>query len=608
MKFMKNFFNLGTVVFLVIQALTTEGNNQDAKTADNPVNSFHGDLDGSLLENQARKRQSYGVCDFSLGNKTIEIPFENPSDFFNNTDAPLVIPCNGNSFRIQYEADKINSHYFWIVESNDPLRENGVQFVLDITNNCVKSGYYEQSADFESLYSDRTGYYNIEILSNSDGLRIFKDGSLVASFSSADLGHEKYFTSGPKYLYLGGKAKGQILSNIIVSCTNGDSTCLLTSSSYEKITPTIDITSEETSTESNTMETMDCAFPKTQKIINKAFKNSYEFYSNIDSPIVIPCNGYSFSVEYLADQINNHYLWITDSKGPLLDRGFKFEMDIDEGVPSIFFGLKLGLESIAFGQDENYKIKITSDESGILIYINNYNVANIAASSKDYKKYFSNGPKNLYLGGSKVGQVISNIIITCSDYDSSCPSPSPSYTLGYSIYTTTGSVNPIETTTTETISEDSSDESCVGFKTSYVKYVYSPKGKINYDDPILIPCCKSNFVLTFDATTQSDVSVAFTTSEGIYSPLGIIEAISGVVSGRSSIRRGSYNLDNVSLSKRQNLYIQGLVQIYYQNSVMTTYVNFTKAASYKVSNYDFNQLYIAPLIYNSTILYAITCL
>ncbi|OLY81462.1 hypothetical protein AYI68_g4431, partial [Smittium mucronatum] len=79
--------------------------------------------------------------------------------------------------------------------------------------------------------------------------------------------------------------------------------------------------------------------------------------------MVIPCNGYSFNVQYEADQLNSHYLWITDTNGPFVDNGIQFELNVYNGVPSAYFGETIGLGSYAFAQDGKYLINIVGDDS-----------------------------------------------------------------------------------------------------------------------------------------------------------------------------------------------------------------------------------------------------
>ncbi|OLY81746.1 hypothetical protein AYI68_g4144, partial [Smittium mucronatum] len=366
--------------------------------------------------------------------------------------------------------------------------------------------------------------------------------------------------------------------------------------------------------------------------------------------------------------------------------GIQFELNVYNGVPSAYFGETIGLGSYAFAQDGKYLINIVGDDSGMKLYINNNFISFISKDTGDYQGYFINGPKFLYIGGSKVGQVISNIKIACTYGDSACSFYTPyestyttdsSYNSNYFITTTDGSSNydTSEYYTTEepsyipasssgnnnyytstqrtipgtsnnydtseyyttaepsyntaspsgnsnyygssqqtnpgsTSNYDSSEyystaelssnpasssgnsnyygstqeiTSSVSSFNGYSQYdssfyetyqtdteisetdscyptnngnksVYSPNGQVNYGkDPIVISCCTPDFRLFLDSNSQSDMSIAFATSGGLTASLGTIEVMSGIASGRTSIRRGSYNSQNIPLFKRQDV-------------------------------------------------------
>ncbi|OLY80970.1 hypothetical protein AYI68_g4928, partial [Smittium mucronatum] len=200
--------------------------------------------------------------------------------------------------------------------------------------------------------------------------------------------------------------------------------------------------------------TNSCIYPLGSKTISTGYNSGYDFYNEASNPLVIPCNGYYFSLEYQADQINSHYLWITDENNPWEDTSIQFELNINDGKPVVYFGESFDLGSFAFGQDENYKIKIIGDDQGMRLYIDNIYYRTINATTNGYQKYFQNGPKNLYIGGKTVGQIISNIVVSCNNNDSVCTTTSSS-----TVYSTdTISSTSIESMSQETTSEETTPE------------------------------------------------------------------------------------------------------------------------------------------------------
>ncbi|OLY79475.1 hypothetical protein AYI68_g6455, partial [Smittium mucronatum] len=201
-----------------------------------------------------------------------------------------------------------------------------------------------------------------------------------------------------------------------------------------------------------------CTFPIGDKTITEAFDTPAEFYDNTDAPVIIPCNGYYFSIAYQTDQVNNNYLWITDSNGPFVDNGINMELTINDGKPEAYFGETIGLGNIAVGQDEYYQIQITGDSNGLMFYFENRNVLNITAADSNYQQYFQNGPKHAYIGGGAVGQVISNIIVTCNNYDTACSASSSSTEESSTEESSTEESSTEESSTDESSTDESSTE------------------------------------------------------------------------------------------------------------------------------------------------------
>ncbi|OLY83798.1 hypothetical protein AYI68_g2052 [Smittium mucronatum] len=118
----------------------------------------------------------------------------------------------------------------------------------------------------------------------------------------------------------------------------------------------------------------------------------------------------------------------------------------------------------------------------------------------------------------------------------------------------------------------------------------------NYQDvSIFIPCNSEDFFIYFEAYTQSDINVAFTSFDGIYDSSGVIDVRVGIVTGISSFRKGAYNPLSRSIFKRQDDFVYAWVNITFWGGVMTIHINDTITTFYSISNHIINQFYIAPM-------------
>ncbi|OLY78306.1 hypothetical protein AYI68_g7647, partial [Smittium mucronatum] len=151
-------------------------------------------------------------------------------------------------------------------------------------------------------------------------------------------------------------------------------------------------------------------------------------------------------------------------------------------------------------------------------------------------------------------------------------------------------------TSHESSFESSSTDTFPSSSTFPDKSIDSSKISRNYGNvPIMLPCNSPNFFLSFNATSQSDFSVAFTPSGGIYDSQGTVEAISGIITQRNSFRKGFYTPVLSSLRKRQSKFVTASVKISYINSVFSLSLNGGTPRLYTFNSFTITQFYIAPI-------------
>ncbi|OLY78123.1 hypothetical protein AYI68_g7835 [Smittium mucronatum] len=166
-----------------------------------------------------------------------------------------------------------------------------------------------------------------------------------------------------------------------------------------------------------------CVFDLGQKIIKNVISNSHEFYQSSGSPLLVPCMGLDFDLQYMVSSSSDHYLWLTDSDIPFANNGIQFELYLSEGdkMSTLYFGENIGvLGMMAFAQSGRYKIHLVSNNTGISLYIQDNFVARINPTENGYLKNFERRAKKLYLGSNKVGTEMGDIKVTCKGYDRAC--------------------------------------------------------------------------------------------------------------------------------------------------------------------------------------------
>ncbi|OMJ13340.1 hypothetical protein AYI70_g8558 [Smittium culicis] len=145
------------------------------------------------------------------------------------------------------------------------------------------------------------------------------------------------------------------------------------------------------------------------------------FFQKAYDSLKIPCRGYHFDIQFDTDQTNNVYAFLTDEYGPFVHHGIELEINNYDGQLHIYIGgVIVPTDDMLIPQSDSYTYNIVSAMDGLSIYLDTVLITSITHDEAMYKNFFNNGTKNIYFGGSKSGQIISNIKIKCLNYDNAC--------------------------------------------------------------------------------------------------------------------------------------------------------------------------------------------
>ncbi|OMJ25392.1 Sperm acrosomal protein [Smittium culicis] len=145
------------------------------------------------------------------------------------------------------------------------------------------------------------------------------------------------------------------------------------------------------------------------------------FFQRAYDSLLVPCIGYHFDIQFDTDQANNVYAFLTDEYGPFVHHGIEMEIDNYDGQLHIYMGgVIVPTDDMLIPQSDSYTYNIVSGEDGLSLYLDTVLITRVTHDETMYKKYFNNGTKKIYFGGSKSGQIISNIEIKCLNYDNTC--------------------------------------------------------------------------------------------------------------------------------------------------------------------------------------------
>ncbi|OMJ16653.1 hypothetical protein AYI69_g7752, partial [Smittium culicis] len=164
-----------------------------------------------------------------------------------------------------------------------------------------------------------------------------------------------------------------------------------------------------------------CQFTLPDYQVLESFNIGDLFFEACNDALVIPCESYFFDVSFGMDQINNAYVYISDVDGPFVNTGIIIEL-LNYGGEIVvnLANVESPLSDMIYPSSDTFNIKITSNENGISVYVDTIFKISLSNEVLKYQSTFNKGPKNIYLGGTEQGMIISDIQITCNNRDNAC--------------------------------------------------------------------------------------------------------------------------------------------------------------------------------------------
>ncbi|OLY84272.1 hypothetical protein AYI68_g1568 [Smittium mucronatum] len=313
--------------------------------------------------------------------------------------------------------------------------------------------------------------------------------------------------------------------------------------------------------------------------------NSDEIGSGYTKAIKVPCSKSTFQVDFEVSGSTDTFFSISGGSGIKSIAG-------RIGIVSGRYGFNASgtYPTTISGLSGRADVSIKVGSTGACLIHNGKQVDTVTFAS------FGIGSNNMaeqpvyvsFSGGDGGDQAfVSSIKIVCSGEDSSCPASS-----GAGV-----AVRLLADADGTDVCASASFISPVSFDSTTITKNYDTEA------PFMVPCVGGDVYANFKVNSDSDIFVAFTSGDGFFGKSGVIEAHIGVLSGKSSIKRGVYShkrsIEGGSngLGKR---YIMGSIDVYITNSTVEIDFNGRIVISYAFKGIEISQMYISS---NSGILY-----
>ncbi|OMJ20704.1 hypothetical protein AYI69_g6102, partial [Smittium culicis] len=304
--------------------------------------------------------------------------------------------------------------------------------------------------------------------------------------------------------------------------------------------------------------------------------------------ISIPCGSGAFTVTFNAENTNDLYFILSNTRNVQSPVSIVGEIYLTSNTPW-YLGSEISPSPASAGvmaanlQDATVTLEILAN-GNINLLKNNVKQVSIDGNEFNLSQFRSNSDYSLYIGTLSGTSTIKNIVSIC--HGDICDAD-------FSINETTIVNSSIISIIIPDMTIDSSS---------------SPK---NYGNNFVnIPCnIGSEFTLSFDVVTTSDIFVAFADQYGVSPGNLILESVIGLITGRSVFRAGRYSvIRSREYIKRQATSIDAVISYKHSNGIINAYKNGRLVLSSPTFGVQIEKIYFAPLTNVATILSgSITC-